>query len=72
MKILFYLIHVHGNNYESIYNGIPRVLELTYINKKYIKTTPELNKISFPIQNLDYPNCENVKDIILDFYPYKN
>jgi D-inositol-3-phosphate glycosyltransferase len=68
----FYIIHVHANNYENIWHAIPRVLEITYINKKYIKTTPQLNKLSFPIQNLDYPNCENVKDIILDFYPYKN
>lgn len=69
---VFYLIHAHANNYDRIFNNLPRVLELTYINKKYFNGIPSLNKTALPIKNLDFPNCESKKEIILDFPPFTN
>jgi len=65
-----YLVHVHGNNYGPVENHIPDIIELTYVNKNYFNTPPELNKQPLPILNLDFPNNPNVKDIELNFYPF--
>lgn len=67
-----YIIHAHGNNHAHVTNDIPDVIELTYVNKKYFDSIPELNKIRLPIDNLDYPNQSRQKDISLDVYPFVN
>ena len=65
-----YIIHAHGNNYGHTTNNIPDVIELTYVNKNYFSTEPELNTFSLPTTGLDYPNngCRN--DFDLNFYPF--
>ena len=65
---LFYLIHAHGNNYSPIINGIPDVIELTYVNKNYFTTVPRSNKKSLP-SKLDFPN-KKANDVDLNFYPF--
>jgi hypothetical protein len=65
-----YIVHAHGNNCGSVVNGIPDVIELTYINKKYFNSVPELNKQSLPIPNLDFPNTTEKNEISLNFYPF--
>lgn len=65
-----YIMHAHGNNYGSIKNGIPDVLELTYINKDYFSQIPIKNTIPFPIEGLDYPNDLTKLDYKLDTYPF--
>jgi hypothetical protein len=67
-----YIIHAHGNNNGPVVNKIPDVIELTYVNKKYFDTVPELNKQNLPIKNLDYSNRINVSDINLNCYPFVN
>ena len=67
-----YIIHAHGNNNDKAVNNIPDVIELTYINKKYFNVVPELNKTSFPIPNLDFPNIINIPDINLNMFPFVN
>ena len=67
-----YIIHANGNNNSPVIDNIPNVIELTYINKKYFKTTPELNKTTLPVLNLDYPNDLKYKDINLNLYPFVN
>lgn len=69
---VFYIIHAHGNNYDSMYYNIPSALELTFINKKYFTREPILNRIRLPISNLDYQNCVSRNDINLNFPPYTN
>ena len=64
-----YLIHAHGNNFGSVQNNIPDVIELTYVNKNYFETPPELNTQPLPIPDLDYGNC-NRTDYNLNFYPF--
>ena len=65
-----YIMHAHGNNYRSTVNGIPQVIELTYVNKKYFNSVPELNTQPLPIPNLDFPNKPIVKDINLNLSPF--
>ena len=66
-----YIVHAHGNNHGPVINNIPDVIELTYVNKKYFKSEPELNTQPLPIKNLDFPNnLENRNDINLNFYPF--
>ena len=67
----FYTIHAHGNNWIKVIDGIPDVLELTFINKRCVNNI-ELNKIPFPQKNLDYPNTIKFDEIILDYYPFVN
>ena len=66
------IIHAHGNNYDLVNNGIPNVIELTFVNKNYFTIQPELNKTKLPIIDLDFPNNPNNNDINLDFYPFTN
>lgn len=65
-----YLIHAHGNNYANVDTNIPTVIELSYVNKNYFTSVPELNTQPLPIANLDYPNNTNASDINLNFYPF--
>jgi hypothetical protein len=65
-----YIVHAHGNNYAPVMNNIPHVIELTYINKNYFTSIPELNTTSLPIINLDFPNNGYNNDIPLNFYPF--
>ena len=65
-----YIVHAHGNNNGLVINHIPDVIELTYVNKNYFTTPPELNSISLPIRNLDFPNHTHYPDINLNIYPF--
>lgn len=66
-----FIIHVHGNNYGSIVNGFPDVLEVTYVNKDYFKgIIPEVNKCRLPIEGLDFPNDSNKNDYDLNYKPF--
>ena len=62
----FVLHHIHANNYGTIYNNIPTVPELSFINRRHVKNIQEEN-IKYPISNLDYPNTFQYEDISLDF-----
>lgn len=65
-----YIVHAHGNNNGPIVNNIPDVIELTYINKKYFTSVPEINSTPLPIINLDFANKKHYQDIDLNFYPF--
>ena len=67
-----YIMHAHGNNNSGIQNGVPDVIELTYVNKKCIKNFPSKNEMPLPIINLDYPNKVGTKDYELNYYPFVN
>lgn len=66
----FILCHIHGNNWGDIwrYEGleIPKVLELSFINKKYVERY-EPDTQSYPIEGLDIPNNPKFKDYNLNF-----
>ncbi len=65
-----YIVHAHGNNHGPVLNNIPDVIELTYINKNYFNSVPELNTQPLPINNLDFSNSLGNPDINLNFYPF--
>jgi len=69
---LFYLYHVHANNFERVYYinwyKVPNVLELTFVNKKIFKNA-EYSKVIFPTE-FDRPNNKNREDKKLYFFPF--
>jgi hypothetical protein len=67
-----YIVHAHGNNHGPVVKKIPDVIELTYVNKKYFESEPELNTTHLPTPELDFPNNLDNKDIDLNFYPFVN
>ena len=67
LKKNFFNIHLHGNNHsEKNPSGIPDVLEITFLNKKYLPSSIEFRN-NFPIKELDYPNNPNKKDLEFPF-----
>ena len=62
----FDIFHVHGNNNcEKLATGLPIVLEVSMINKKYIHEKIEFVKF-FPVKDLDSPNNPHREN--LSFY----
>jgi hypothetical protein len=66
----FILCHIHGNSWGDLweYDGyqIPKVLELSFINKKFVENfEPDIQK--YPIEGLDISNCPHREDYKLDF-----
>ena len=62
------IIHIHANNYGGIdKNGIPRVLEISLLNKKKFKISKNKSNYSYPICGLDYSNLKRREDIKLIF-----
>jgi hypothetical protein len=69
---MHYLVHIHGNNHSSHKNGIPDVVEVTFIRKDCFDSQPELNRINLPIPNLDFPCHNRRRDYNLAFTPFVN
>ena len=67
-----YIVHAHGNNWGKVFNNIPDVIELTYINKNYFDSVPELNTHQLPDPYIDFPNRHSFPDINLNFTPFVN
>jgi hypothetical protein len=67
-----YLIHAHANNGEPVNNGIPVVIELTYVHKKFFSEPPGLNKTRLPIPYIDFPNHSWVPEHQLNHPPFVN
>ena len=70
LSLTHYLVHAHGNNHSLSRNGIPHVIELTYVNKKCFATAPPLNATKFPVPGLDYPCRKGFPDFDLYRYPF--
>lgn len=65
----FYLIHMHGNNHKKLTEeGIPQVLECTYVNKNLFSEEPEKETSAFPVDGLDFPNTHTLPEMILDWW----
>lgn len=67
LKEFFHLVHIHGNNFDYVSaNGIPNVIECTFVNKSVFKD--EYEKIrNLPIPKIDYPCNPGKPDINLSF-----
>lgn len=64
----FFIIHLHGNN-DTDYceDGLPKTLEISFINKKYLFNAKKKIKCKLPIKNIDFPNIVHKKEIIMEF-----
>jgi hypothetical protein len=61
------IIHIHANNhYQTLKNGLPIILEITLLNKKFSSNKCEYVN-NFPIKNLDFPNNPFLEDIEFSF-----
>lgn len=66
----FILLHVHGNNYQTrrsfaasnVKGLVPKVLELTYINKSLVTKFKVAANQSHPVEGLDMPNNKEYND----------
>lgn len=65
-----YIIHAHPNNNGDIKDGIPDVIELTYVNKSYFNDIPAYNSTEFPLKDLDFPNKPSKRDITINHAPF--
>jgi hypothetical protein len=64
----FYIIHIHGNNYNGVLeSGLPEVLEISFMNKKIYKQKKIQLRKSLPLKKLDQPNVQNKKQIEINF-----
>ncbi len=68
-----YLVHFHVNNCgglrEYLNQKMANVFECTYVNKKYFKTPPQLNKDKMP-GSLDMTNCPGGEDFTMNYAPF--
>lgn len=66
----FILFHIHGNSWGDLweYEGydIPKVLELSFVNRKYV-VQYEPDTQDYPIEGLDVSNCPHREDYKLTF-----
>jgi len=63
----FEIIHIHANNhFQTLKNGLPIILEITLLNKKFSPNKIEYVD-NFPIKDLDFPNNPFLKDIEFSF-----
>jgi len=66
----FVLCHIHGNNWGELWNYeeliIPKVLELSFINKKFVSGY-EVDQQDYPIIGIDFPNRPGFEDYKLTF-----
>jgi len=68
LKRNFNIIHIHGNNHEPIAaDGLPIVLEITFLNKKKFFINKKDLRKKFPLSKLDFPNVPLVKDYKINF-----
>jgi methyltransferase FkbM-like protein len=65
---LFYLGHVHGNNCSEIRDGLPEVIECTYIRKDCVQYTPDVDRTQYPKESLDAPNDGSKPDYQLSYW----
>jgi hypothetical protein len=68
LKSKFEIIHIHGNNNTGILpSNLPQTIELTFLNKKNYKGLKNEFVYDFPIDEIDFPNNPNFKDIYFSF-----
>lgn len=60
----FNIIHLHGNNHlDKLKNGLPKVIEMTFVNKGQKINIIKKFVTKFPIQGLDFSNNPLRKDL---------
>lgn len=70
IKNQFNIIWIHGNNYKGIRDGVPIILETTFVRND-INIFDGWAKQKFPLKELDSPNIKGRPDIEMDFRQYE-
>jgi hypothetical protein len=64
----FEIVHIHGNNWAGVAaDGLPDVLELTFVNKEYCPVFAPRRE-ALPLE-IDQPNHPDRPDLSIIFYP---
>ena len=65
----YHIVHIHGNNYGKLIkqNNFPSIIEITFMNKKYIEDPIIKSSKNYPIIGLDQPNRSSKADCKLIF-----
>lgn len=64
----FDIIHIHGNNhFGKLPTGLPIIIEMTLLNKKYNLNNKKEYVLNFPILGLDYSNNPFKEDLSFSF-----
>ena len=65
----YFIVHIHGNNYSKLLqeNDFPSVLEITFMNKYFLKGPIKPSKKTYPVEGLDQPNRHSRPDCKLIF-----
>lgn len=62
------MVHVHGNNSAEAINGLPNVIELTYVRRdEHVLNT---NTHDFPVKGLDCANDATKPDYVMKAQPF--
>ena len=62
------IIHIHANNFEGTSrDNMPKVLELSLLNKKIFRIKNKLTNNNYPIKYLDYKNFKRRNEIKIEF-----
>jgi hypothetical protein len=65
----YHLVHVHGNNNSTaIIEGVPDVVELTYIRKDMMDGPMTKSNLACPVEGLDFPNSHSVPEIKMNWW----
>jgi hypothetical protein len=68
LKEYFDIVHIHTNNYGGVSaDNIPRVIEVTFENKKIFSGKSRLSDLQYPILDLDSPNNKKHTDYKISF-----
>ena len=59
------IFHMHANNWVERKFTVPNVMEISFVRKGFCLNEPDCK---YPIKNLDFPNCNNRKDYVLDWW----
>lgn len=64
----FYLVHNHPNNYGGVgKNGIPRVLEITFVSKDLFSNQSKPYSAEYSILDIDQQNDPSAENLVLKF-----
>lgn len=69
LRSAFAVCHIHGNNYGGLIPGttVPRILEVTMINKQLLPVDYPLSDRDYPVSGVDQPNDPSRPDIELSW-----
>ena len=64
----FHLVHIHANNMGGVAAfNFPIAPEITFLNKRFLKSAPGTSRLTYPVPGLDRPNYPQFPDVTFGF-----